>query len=131
MFALRDVDIHQSRELANQFVALVLNRAGVLSQALHLRDLAIELRDLRGQPVDLVDGLRHRLVQPCSNRAQACYRLMKRTGKIIGGGQYRLARIAIGRIGRKLADAVEERRQRSTHTLVSDRRRSLPPGSTR
>ena len=41
-------------ELADQFVSLVLNGAGIFSQALHLRDLAVQRRNLAGQPVDLV-----------------------------------------------------------------------------
>ena len=77
MFGLRDGNIDQARELANQFVALILYGAGIFSQALHLCDLAVERRNLAGQPVDLVDGLRHCLVQARSDCVQACHRLMK------------------------------------------------------
>jgi len=43
---------------------VVLGRAGILIQTLHLRDLAVELRNLSGQPVDLIDGLRNCLSSP-------------------------------------------------------------------
>ena len=59
MFTLGDGNVYQVGKLARQFVALVLNRTGVLPQALQLRDLAIERRDLAGQPIYLVNRLRH------------------------------------------------------------------------
>ena len=47
---------------------------------------------------------------------------MKRIGKIVGRGQHRLPGIAVGWIGRELAHAVEERRQRASHALSGIRK---------
>ena len=99
MFSLGDGNIYQARKLPNQFVALILYSAGIFSQALHLSDLAVELGNLAGEPVDLIHSLGNRLIQSRPDRLQAGHCLMKRIGKVVGGGQHSLAGVGIGGVG--------------------------------
>jgi hypothetical protein len=85
----RNVD--QGRKLVDGLLALVDEGAGVFSDVLQVGDLPVELGDLRGELVDLADGLLHAGVEAGALCGQLVGRDVEGGGYIAGGGEHALA----------------------------------------
>ncbi len=99
------------RKLLHQLVALVLNRAAALSGRGTLRELPIQLRDLRGQRVDLRHRLRHLAIGIRLRGGKPVGGGVEGIGKILACRQHALLRGRTGRIRGQLREAGGKRRQ--------------------
>jgi len=88
-------------------------------------DLLIQGRNLRGERVDLADGLDQVQVEIAALRLQVMRGGIEGGGQVAGGGQYSLPQRETGGVGGKLLDAVEKLADRSPDAGIGSAERHL------
>jgi len=103
-------DVHEIGELIDELLALVDEGPGILSGSGGRGDLGVDGGDLRSEVVDLADGLGDGKVFAALDSAEIRGSLVESGGKILRGGQNRLARIGIAGIDGELGKTIEKSR---------------------
>ena len=103
-------DVDEIGEFIDELLALVDEGPGILSSSGGRGDLGVDGGDLRGEVVDLIDGLGDGKVLAALNGTEILGSLVESGGKILRGGENGLARIGIAGIDGELRKTIEKSR---------------------